>query len=141
MSPGLCPLSRRRPGGCAGRAEAVNVGRHRVVREAGLCTGVHCGVSLHELPSSQRSVTASLEGEVGEVVGGEPKTLLCWVSPQHADDDVVREASDEGLAPCSPREDIGARRSGEGAPSDGLHQPGVDEAEGVEAQGGPRESA
>jgi hypothetical protein len=37
-----------------------------------------------------------------------------------------------------PREDIGMRRPGEGAPSDGLHRPGVDEAEGAETQGGPR---
>jgi hypothetical protein len=81
----------------------------------------------------QRSVSAGLEGEVGEVVGGEPKTLLCWVWPQHADDDDVREASDKGLAFCSPREDIGARRSGEGALGDGLHRPGVDEAKGAEA--------
>jgi hypothetical protein len=28
--------------------------------------------------------------------------LLCWVWPQHADDDVVREASDKGLASRSP---------------------------------------
>jgi hypothetical protein len=60
-----------------------------------------------------------LEGEVGEVVGGEPKTLLRWIGPQHADDDVIREASDENLACRSPREDIGTRRSGEGAPDDG----------------------
>jgi hypothetical protein len=63
--------------------------------------------------------------------------LLCWVWPQHADDDVVREASDEGLRPRSPREDIGARRPTEGTPGDGLHRPGVDEAEGAEEQGGP----
>jgi hypothetical protein len=50
---------------------------------------VHCSVSLHELPLAQRSVSTGLEGEVGEVVGGEPKTLLCWVWPQHADDDVA----------------------------------------------------
>jgi hypothetical protein len=64
--------------------------------------------------------------------------LLCWVWPQHADDDVVRGASDEGLACSSPREDIGARRPAEGTAGDGLHRPGVDEAEGAEAQGGPR---
>jgi hypothetical protein len=46
-----------------------------------------------------------LEGKVGEVVGGEPKTLLRRVCPQHADDDVVREASDESLTSRSP--DIG----------------------------------
>jgi hypothetical protein len=28
-------------------------------------------------------------------------------------------------------------RSGEGAPDDGLHQPGVDEAKGAEKHGGP----
>jgi hypothetical protein len=61
--------------------KAVNVGRHRVVCEAGLSTGVHCSVPLHELPPAQRSISAGLEGEVGEVVGGKPKTLLCWVWP------------------------------------------------------------
>jgi hypothetical protein len=55
-----------------------------------------------------------------------------WVWPQHADDDVVREASDESLVSRSPREDIGMRRPGEGAPGDGLHRPDVDEAEGAE---------
>jgi hypothetical protein len=64
--------------------------------------------------------------------------LLCWVWPQHADDDVVRETSDESLASRSPREDIGTRRPGEGAPGDGLRRPGVDKAEGAETQGGPR---
>jgi hypothetical protein len=78
---GPCPLSRRRPGGCAGRAKVVNVGRHRVVWEAGLSMGVHCGVPLHELPPPQRSASAGLEGEVGDVVGDEPKTLLCRVWP------------------------------------------------------------
>jgi hypothetical protein len=53
--------------------------------------------------------------------------------PQHAEDDAVREASDESLASRSPREDIRARRLGEGAPGDGLHRPGVDKAEGAEA--------
>jgi hypothetical protein len=81
--------------------------------------------------------SAGLEGEVGEVVGGEPKTLLCWVWPLHAEGDVVLEASDERLASRSPRENIETRRPGEGAPGDGLHRPGVDEAEGAEAQGGP----
>jgi hypothetical protein len=76
---GSCPPSRCRPRGSAGRAEAVNVGRHRVVREARLSTGVHCGVPLHELPLAQQFVSAGLKDEVGEVVGGEPKTLLCWV--------------------------------------------------------------
>jgi hypothetical protein len=64
--------------------------------------------------------------------------LLRWVWPQHADDDVVREASDESLASRSRREDIGTRRPSEGAPGDGLRRPDVDEAEGAEAQGGPR---
>jgi hypothetical protein len=54
-------------------------------------------------PPGQWIVPASLEGEVGEVVGGEPKTLLCWIGPQHADDDLVREASDESLVSRSPR--------------------------------------
>jgi hypothetical protein len=132
-SRGPCPPSHRRPRGGAGRAEAVDIGRHQVVREAGLSTGVHCGVLLHELPPAQRFVSTGLEAEVGEVVGGEPKTLLRWVWPQHADDDVVREASDENLASRSPREDIGTRRPGEGALGDILHQPSVDEAEGAEA--------
>jgi hypothetical protein len=64
--------------------------------------------------------------------------LLHWVWPQHADDDVVREASYEGLASRSPREDIGARRPGESAPGDGLHRPGLDKAERAEVQGGLR---
>jgi hypothetical protein len=59
--------------------------------------------------------------------------LLRWVWPQHADDDVVREASDEGLASRNPREDIGARWPSESATGDGLRRPGVDEAEGDEA--------
>jgi hypothetical protein len=77
-----------------------------------------------------------LEGKVGEEVGGEPKTLLRWVWPQHADDGFVREA--ESLASHNPRQDIGTRRLGEGAPGDGLRRPGVDKAEGAEAQRGPR---
>jgi hypothetical protein len=66
--------------------------------------------------SPQASGSApSLEGKVGEVVGGEFKMLLRWVWPQHADDGLVREASDESLsdeslASCSPRQDIGTRR-------------------------------
>jgi hypothetical protein len=51
--------------------------------------GVHRGVPLHELPPSERLGPASLEGKVGEVVGGVPKTLLHWVWPQHDDDDLV----------------------------------------------------
>jgi hypothetical protein len=66
---GTCPPSCR-PRGGAGRAEVVDVGRHRVAREAGLSTKVHRGVPLHELPLGERLVSASLEGEVGEVVGG-----------------------------------------------------------------------
>jgi hypothetical protein len=52
--------------------------------------------------------------------------LLCWVWPQHVDVVVIREASNESLASRSPREDIGTRRPGEGAPS-------VAEAEGAKA--------
>jgi hypothetical protein len=74
--PGRCPPSRRRPRGDAGRAEVVDVSHDRVVREAGLSTGVHCGVPLHELPLAQRFISAGLESGVGEVVGGKPKTLL-----------------------------------------------------------------
>jgi hypothetical protein len=132
------PLSRRRPRGGAGHAEVVDVGHHWVIREAGLSTGVHRGVPLHELPPGQRLFCASSEGEVGEVVGGEAKTLLCWVWPQHADDGLVREASDESLASRSHCEDIGTRRPSEGAPGDGLRRPGVDETKGAEAQSGPR---
>jgi hypothetical protein len=138
LSHGPCPPSCRRPRGGAGRAEVVDVGRHRVVREVGLSTGVHHGVPLHEFPLGQRLVPVILEGEVGKLVGGEPKMLLCWVGPQHADDDLVREASDDSLASRSPRYDITTRGPGEGVPGDGLCRPGVDEAEGAEAQSGPR---
>jgi hypothetical protein len=82
-------------------------------------------------PPAQRSVSTGLEGKVGEVVGGKPKTLLCRVWPQHADDDVVREASNEGLARRSPRKDIGVRRPAEGTAGNGLHWPGADEAKGA----------
>jgi hypothetical protein len=99
---------------------------------------VHHGVPLHELPPSKWLGSACLKGEVGEVVGGGPKTLLCWVWPQHADDRLVREASDESFTFRNPCQDIGTRWPGEGTPSDGLRRPGVDEAEGAEAQGGPR---
>jgi hypothetical protein len=44
------PPSRCRPRGGADRAEVVDVGRRRVVWEARLSSGVHCGVPLHELP-------------------------------------------------------------------------------------------
>jgi hypothetical protein len=63
---------------------------------------------------------------------------MCLVWPQHDDDRLIREASDEGLASRSPCHDVGTRRPGEGMPGDGLRWPGVDEAEGAEAQGGPR---
>jgi hypothetical protein len=89
-------------------------------------------------PPRQAAQLCCLEGEVGEVVDGEPKTLSCWVWPQHADDRLVREALDERRISRSPREDVGTTRPGEGTPSDGLRRPGVDEAEGAEAQGGPR---
>jgi hypothetical protein len=101
----VSPESLQTQGWCH-RAEIVDVGRHRVVREAGLSTGVHCGVPLHELPPAQRFVSAGLEGEVGEVVGGKPKTLLRWVWPQHAEDDVVREAS----RPAAPVRTLGRGR-------------------------------
>jgi hypothetical protein len=39
--------------------------------------GVHRGVPLYELPPAQQFISAGLEGEVCEVVGGEPKMLLC----------------------------------------------------------------
>jgi hypothetical protein len=71
------------------------------------------------------------------VVGGEPKTLLCRVWPQHADDDVAREVSHKRLTRHSLREGIGARRPAEGTAGDGLHRPSADEAEGAETQGGP----
>jgi hypothetical protein len=63
-------------------------------------------------------VSTGLEGEVDEVVGGKTKTLMCWVWPQHANNGLVQEASDESLASRSPRQDIGTRRLGEGAPGD-----------------------
>jgi hypothetical protein len=118
--------------GQRGCAEAVDIGHHRVSGGWAVHGGtLRCTTPLTAPP--QWSVSAGLEGEVGEVVGSDPKTLLRWVWPQQADDDVVREASDEGLASRSPREDIEARRSGEGAPSDGLHRPSVDKAEGAKA--------
>jgi hypothetical protein len=51
--------------------------------------GVHGGIPLHELPSGERLSYAGLEGEVGEVVGGEPKTFLCRVGPQHCHDHFI----------------------------------------------------
>jgi hypothetical protein len=65
--------------------------------------GVYGSVPLHELPPSKRLGSAFLEGEVGEVVGRKPKTLLLWVWPQHGHDRVVREASDERHVSRSPR--------------------------------------
>jgi hypothetical protein len=35
---------------------------------------------------------------------------MCWVCPQHADDRIVRETSDESLTSHSPRQDVGTRR-------------------------------
>jgi hypothetical protein len=82
-----------------------------------LSMGVHRGVPLHELPPSQQLVPASLESKVSEVVGGEPKTLFRWVWPQHADDGLAREASDESLASRSPRQGIGTRRRAKVCPA------------------------
>jgi hypothetical protein len=56
---GLYPPGRRRVRGGAGRAQAVDVGRHRIVREAGLSTVVHRGVPLHELPQASSSTLLS----------------------------------------------------------------------------------
>jgi hypothetical protein len=55
MSRGSCPPSHRRHRGNTSRVEVVDVGRHRVVREAGLSLGVHRGVPLHELPQASGS--------------------------------------------------------------------------------------
>jgi hypothetical protein len=118
--------------------QVVNVGRHRIVREARLSTGVHDSVPLHELPPSKRLGSACLEGEISEVVCGNPKTLLCWVWPQHADDRLVREASNERRASHRPRQDIGTRWPGEGTPGDGLRRPGVDETEGADTLCSPK---
>jgi hypothetical protein len=96
------PPSHHRPGGGTCRAQVVDVGRHRVVQEAGLSTRVHRGVPLHENSPSKRLGSACLEGEVSEVIGGEPKMLLRWVWPQHADDGLVRETPDESFPPRSP---------------------------------------
>jgi hypothetical protein len=63
--------------------------------------------------------------------------LLCWVWPQHGLDRLVREASDEHCASHRTRQDVGTGWLGEGTPGNGLCRPGVDEAEGAEAQGGP----
>jgi hypothetical protein len=77
------------------------------------------------------------KGEVGEVVGGEHKMLLCRVWPQHGHDRLVRETSDERCAPRRRRQGIELSRSGEGATDDGLRRPGVDEAKGAKTHGGP----
>jgi hypothetical protein len=136
-------LSRCPPGPCGaeggvGRSQRVHVGRHRVVREAWLSTSVHHGVPLHEFLPGEWLSFAGLEGEVGEVVGGEPKMLLRWVWPQHGHDRLAREASDECRVSRCLRRDIGTGRPGEGTPGDGLRRPGLDEVEGVETHGGPR---
>jgi hypothetical protein len=55
LSRDSCPPSRRRSRVGADCVQVVDVGRHRVVREAGLSTGVHRGVSLHELPQASGS--------------------------------------------------------------------------------------
>jgi hypothetical protein len=103
-----------------------------------LSTGVHGGITLHELPPGEWLGSAGLEGELSEVVGGEPKTLMCWVWPQHGHDRLVQEASDERHAPCCPRQDVRAGWPDEGTRGDGLCQLGADEAEGAEVHGGPR---
>jgi hypothetical protein len=95
---GPCPSSRCRARGGAGRAEVVDAGRHRIIREAELSTGVHCGVPLHELPQPNGS---SPLREVGEVVGYEPKMLLRWDWPQHAGPRSL------GRKPCIPRLPLG----------------------------------
>jgi hypothetical protein len=64
--------------------------------------------------------------------------LLCWVWPQHGHDRLTREALDESLTSCCPRQGIGTEWLDEGTPSNKLRRPGVDEAEGAKAQGGPR---
>jgi hypothetical protein len=52
---GRCPPDHRRAGGGVGRAQVVDIGRHRVVWEAGLSAGVHRGVPFHELPQASSS--------------------------------------------------------------------------------------
>jgi hypothetical protein len=73
-----------------------------------MSTWVHSGVPLHELTPGERLISASLKGEVGEIVGGEPKTLLCQVWPQHGHDHLIREAPDERRAPRRPCQGVGA---------------------------------
>jgi hypothetical protein len=80
----------RFPPGChgarggVGRSQHVHVGRHRVVQKAWLSTGVHSSVPLHELPPGEWLGSASLEGEVGEVVRGEPKCSCIGFGPTMA---------------------------------------------------------
>jgi hypothetical protein len=109
-----CPPERCRSGHGAGHMQLVDVGHHRVVQEARLSTGVRRGVLLHELPPNKGLGSTCLEGEVGEVVGGKPKMLLCWVWPQHADDRLVREASDEiftsRIPPSGRWDEVAGRR-------------------------------
>jgi hypothetical protein len=87
---------------------------------------------------AQRFVSTGLEGEVGEVVGGELKTLLRGFGPNMLMMTSSEKPRMKASHPRSSCEDIGMRRPGEGAPGDGLSRPGVDEAEGAEMQGGLR---
>jgi hypothetical protein len=64
--------------------------------------------------------------------------LLCCVWPQHYHDRIARETSDKHRASRCPRRDVVTGWPGEGTPGNGLCWPGVDEAEGAEAQGGPK---
>jgi hypothetical protein len=88
-------------------------------------------------PQGPRLGSAGLEGQVGEVVCGEPKTLMCRVRPQHGHDRLAREATNECDVPRRHRQGGGVSGSGEGVPDDGLRRPSVDEAEGAEEHGGP----
>jgi hypothetical protein len=72
-----------------GRSQRIHIGRHWVIWEAWLSTGGHGGVPLHELALGKRLVSAGLKGEVDEVLGGEPKTLLRPARPQHGHDCLV----------------------------------------------------
>jgi hypothetical protein len=81
---GQCFPGHRNAGGGIGRAQVVDVCRHRVVWEARLSTGIHGGVPLHKHPPSERLGSACLEGEVVEVVGGEPKCSCVGFGPNMA---------------------------------------------------------
>jgi hypothetical protein len=63
--------------------------------------------------------------------------LLCRVWPQHGNDHLAHEATDECGSPRCRRQGSGVSKSGEGVPDDGLRRPGVDEAEEAEKHGGP----